>query len=161
MEKSLEQFQYNWNNKTPQKSTDTYYATINNMYLDKYNNSIIDLNFNLGGFIDNYKTYKKEERDVEIELPYGVTFTGEPSKINSNKLKLYYYVKGDIRNAGYFYNITVDLLKGSNTGRILLRRAALNYYYLHLYMHNIKLNIDTNIYIKNYLTFKTGGNYID
>lgn len=63
------------------------------MYLDKYNNSIIDLNFNLGGFIDNYKTYKKEERYVEIELPYGVTFTGEPSKINSNKLKLYYYVK--------------------------------------------------------------------
>lgn len=62
----MEQFQYNWNNKTPQKSTDTYYATINNMYLDKYNNSIIDLNFNLGGFIDNYKTYKKKKGTLKL-----------------------------------------------------------------------------------------------
>nr|WP_238819323.1 hypothetical protein [Bacillus cereus] len=103
------------------------------------------MSFNLGGYIENYKTYTKKERYVEIELPYGVTFMGEPIKIDENKLKIYYYIKGFIRNSGYFHNITVDIPKGSSMGRILLRRAALNYYYIHLYMHNIKINVNTHI----------------
>ncbi|QIW22688.1 hypothetical protein EVG22_30020 [Bacillus thuringiensis serovar andalousiensis] len=116
------------------------------------------MSFNLGGYIDNYNTYEKPERYIEIELPLGVTFVGEGIQLDEDKLKIYKYVKGLAWSSGYEYFNNIEMLQNSNVGRIRIEKTALNHYYIHAYIENIKLNVDTSIYKEDYLTFKVGGN---
>ncbi|MGG1141104.1 N-acetylmuramoyl-L-alanine amidase family protein [Bacillus mycoides] len=152
-------FTQNWDDKTPLNLTHTSSATANDIQLDENKNVVIDLSFNLGGYIDDYNTYEKPDQYIEIELPRGVTFAGEKNILTVDKLKVYYYLKGLAWNAGYFgNNIPADMQKNSNVGRIFLHKNVLNYYYIHPYIENIKLNVDTSVYTEDYLTFKVGGN---
>ncbi|WP_234931890.1 hypothetical protein [Bacillus thuringiensis] len=147
-----------WDDKTPLNLTHTSSATANDIQLDENKNAVIDLSFNLGGYIDNYNTYEKPERYIEIELPLGVTFVGEGIQLDEDKLKIYKYVKGLAWSSGYEYFNNIEMLQNSNVGRIRIEKTALNHYYIHAYIENIKLNVDTSIYKEDYLTFKVGGN---
>ncbi|MED1402974.1 hypothetical protein P4U07_09045 [Bacillus mycoides] len=146
-----------WKEKTAQNLTYTSSATANNIQLDEKKNAVIDLSFNLGGYIDNYNTYEKPERYIEIELPRGVTFVGEDRFIPITRSV---YVKSWVfaPHSTTSYSPYGDMRQNSNVGRIHLDKGALNYYYIDVSLNNIKLNVDTSVYKEDYLTFKVGGN---
>ncbi|MED1407071.1 hypothetical protein P4U07_30880, partial [Bacillus mycoides] len=149
-----------WNDKTPFNLTHTSSATANDIQLDENKNVVIDLSFNLGGYIDDYNTYEKPERYIDIELPKGVTFAGEELTLPKDRLWIDYYRKDNWGwaglSTGYRHSMAVDMQKNSNVGRICLTKDTLNYYYIHAYVKNIKLNVDTNVYKEDTLTFKVG-----
>ncbi|QIW19067.1 N-acetylmuramoyl-L-alanine amidase family protein [Bacillus thuringiensis] len=155
-------FKQNWDDKTPQNLTYSSSATANDIQVDENKNAVIDLSFDLGGYIDDYNTYEKPERYIDIELPKGVTFVGEENQLSWDRLWIDYYRKDNWGwaglSTGYRYHMAVDMQKNSNVGRIHLKKDILNYYYIHAYVKNIKVNVDTNVYKEDTLTFKVGGN---
>ncbi|WP_144506538.1 hypothetical protein [Bacillus mycoides] len=120
------------------------------------------MSFDLGGYIDNYNTYEKPAQYIEIELPKGVTFAGEELTLPADRVWIDYYRKDNWGwawlSTGYISNMAVYMQKNSNVGRIELHKNTLNYYYIHAYVKNIKVNVDTSVYKKDTLTFKVGGN---
>nr|WP_088326187.1 hypothetical protein [Bacillus cereus] len=155
-------FTQNWDDKTPQNLTYSSSATANDIQIGANKNVVIDLSFDLGGYIDDYNTYEKPERYIDIELPKGVTFSGEENPLSWNRLWIDYYRKDNWGwaglSTGYGYHMAVDMQKNSNVGRIHLNKTILNYYYIHAYVKNIKVNVDTSVYKEDTLTFKVGGN---
>ncbi|HDR7367118.1 TPA: hypothetical protein QCX21_004944, partial [Bacillus toyonensis] len=148
-----------WDKQAPLNLTYTSSATANDIQLDENKNAVIDLSFNLAGYIDDYNTYEKPMRYIEIELPEGVTFAGEENTLSADKLKVYVYRKGwHFGSWSNYYNIAVEMKKDSNSGKIWVSKDPLNYYYIHAYANNIKVNVDTSVYKEDTLTFKIGGN---
>ncbi|AAM26086.1 MULTISPECIES: hypothetical protein [Bacillus] len=117
------------------------------------------MSLNLGGYVDNYKTFDKPKRYIEIELPHGVTFVGKPNTLPKERLNIQLYTKGVVwpTHEAYVKDI-IDMRKDSNVGRIPLSKGVINYYYIHAYISNIKVNVDTNVYKDDYVKFKAGGN---